>query len=499
MSDESVLSSEEFVSAVEMLRQLLPDEELNRRQSFGSATVYTMMVTLWMMTLQRLGGDQTLHAIVKDVLSHNRELLPATNQHGESVWPVALLLVAHELQSSCALPPEIGAMYGEHNTSEAKLARKIAQRMPRGSIAMADSAYGIFSVAHTMVQEGHSILFRLTKSRLKSLKRQATQVEEWDGHATWRLRWMPSPKDRKTNPDLPEDAAIDMLLHEVPLDGETLPLVTTLPVSCERAGEFYARRYDVEHDIRDVKVTLDTENIRGKSESMVKKELLTPIVAYNLVIQFRRQTGRPSATPLELHRRVEHIRKLSADSAGLQRLGMDGALRSGTEDRRTRQVAEPPRPQLSSPCSSPSPKSTKFMKQEAEKTKTKIHHPKSQSECHWALARRLTSLQSIICETLPTRETPECRPRRLRQSSSADGRRRRQQWRRSLQLLLRRSLPTVPDLSDHAWHRAARSPETQPARRPFQIPERVPASVWFSNSPRPHCPAESSSNFRTAD
>lgn len=32
------------------------------------------------------------------------------------------------------------------------------------------------------------------------------------------------------------------------------------------------------------------------------------------------------------------------------------------------------------------PESTKFMKQEAEKTKTKIHHPKSQSECDWPIA-----------------------------------------------------------------------------------------------------------------
>jgi hypothetical protein len=182
-------------------------------------------------------------------------------------------------------------------------------------------------------------------------------------------------RGRKTNPDLPEDVVIDVLLHEVPLDGETLPLVTTLQVSCERAGEFYSRRYDVEHDIRDVKVTLDTENIRGKSESMVKKELLTSIVAYNLVVQFRRQTGRPSATPLELHRRVEHVRELSADSACLQRLGMDGALRSGTEDRRTRQVAEPPRPQLSSPCSSPSPRVDKIHEARSRKNKNENSPP----------------------------------------------------------------------------------------------------------------------------
>ena len=201
MSDRHGLSMEEFTSAVEILRQLFSADEIERRQPRGSAAVDTTMVTLWMMTLQRLGGGKTLKAVVKDVLSNSRALLrdnkrlregtlsessgayagartrltletvqffanrvcdslidasppwfegrrafildgtaitlaptrelqqafpPATNQHGESVWPVALLLVAHELQSSCApcgmcgAPPEIGAMYGEHNTSAAQ-------------------------------------------------------------------------------------------------------------------------------------------------------------------------------------------------------------------------------------------------------------------------------------------------------------------------------------------------------------------------------------------
>jgi len=37
-----------------------------------------------------------------------------------------LMLVAHELQSGAALPPEVGAMYGDGNTSEAKLAHQLA-------------------------------------------------------------------------------------------------------------------------------------------------------------------------------------------------------------------------------------------------------------------------------------------------------------------------------------------------------------------------------------
>ena len=48
----------------------------------------------------------------------------------------------------------------------------------------------------------------------------------------------------------------------------------------------------MEHNIRDVKVTLDTENIRAKSVKMFHKELLTSMMAYNLVVQFRRQAAK---------------------------------------------------------------------------------------------------------------------------------------------------------------------------------------------------------------
>lgn len=360
-------NTRELTSAMETLREIMQGDELERLQPSGPAAVYTTMVTIWMMTMQRLGGGQSLEAIVKDVLAHSREMLPnnrrlregtlsetsgayadarsrleletveffanrvcdslidaspswfdgcrafildgttitlpptpelrkafppATNQHGETVWPVAMLLVAHELQSGCALLPEIGAMYGENNTSEARLAEAMVRRLPAGSIVLADSGYGIFSVAYATVRAGHRVLFRLTHSRFKPLRRQATLIAEGDGYKTYRLRWTPSSKDRQRHPELPQDAAVDVWLHEVLLNnGETLYLVTTLPVDALQASEFYQRRYDVEHDIRDVKVTLNIERLRAQSVSMVKKELWTSIVAYNLVVQFRRQAA----------------------------------------------------------------------------------------------------------------------------------------------------------------------------------------------------------------
>ena len=371
--NQSVLSESELASAIEMLRAIIPDEELELLAPTGPTTVYTTSITIWMLILQRLGKGKTNNDVVKDVLSSSRQLLPdnkrvremtlskksgaysearqrlplevvelfadrvcesfvrqtpswfgelrafnidgttmtlsptselrkvfppAVNQHGETVWPVMLMLVAHELQSGAALPPEVGAMYGNGNTSEAKLARRLAKRIPPKSVILADSGFGIFSVAYAMTREGHQILLRLTKSRFKSMRRAAQLLEETDSTKTYRLTWIPSAKDRNTNPDLPADASLDVFLHEVELDnGETLCLVTTLGISAKHAADFYQRRYDVEHDIRDLKVSLSLEHLRCRSEEMMRKELLTSVVAYNLVVQFRRQAAEIAKLP----------------------------------------------------------------------------------------------------------------------------------------------------------------------------------------------------------
>jgi hypothetical protein len=217
---------------------------------------------------------------------------PAPNQYGESVWPVAMLMVANEMQSGCALLPQVDAMYGEHNASEAEQGRRIVKQLPAHSIVMADSGFGIYSVAYHSTQSQHDFLFRLTKSRFRRLQRQAELIDEGPTHKTYHLHWQPSAKDRKTNPDLPAEVSIEVLVHEVEISPQlTLYLITDLEIDGLSAASLYQRRYDVEFDIRDLKVTLDTENIRAKSVEMFKKELYTSVIAYNLVAQFRRQAA----------------------------------------------------------------------------------------------------------------------------------------------------------------------------------------------------------------
>ena len=368
------ISDEEYTSAVDLLHRIIPRDELDAFSLRHSpATVYTTLATLWMLTLQRLGGGQSLEAVVKDTLTHHGNIFPdnkrvregtlsknssgfsearqrlpmeaverfndsvaksitdscaddlndrqgyiidgttfdleptselrevyppAQNQHGESVWPILMLTVAHELRSGAALRPEFGAMYGPKNTSEAIQAIDFAKRIPDGSIILADANYGIFYVVHGMVEAGHDVLFRLTKARFKSLTRKAELIEERDGAKRYRLNWQPSYKDRSSHPELSSDAQVYVEIHAVRLENdEWLYLVTSMNLSTEEAGELYRRRYDIEHDIRDVKVTLGVEKIRAQSGEMVRKELLCSMVAYNLVVQLRREAAKIAKLP----------------------------------------------------------------------------------------------------------------------------------------------------------------------------------------------------------
>jgi len=218
---------------------------------------------------------------------------PATNQHGESVWPVAMLMVASELATGCVLVPEVDAMYGENNSSEAAQSERIIDRLPENALILADSGFGIFRVAYHCDQRDREFVFRLSSQRFKSMKKNARLVEDENGFRTWHLQWQASPKDRKNSPHLPQGATIEVFVHEIELEGEkNLYLVSNVEADAASLGELYLRRYDVEFDIRDLKVTMDTENIRARKLDTVMKELLGSVIAYNLVTQFRRQAAK---------------------------------------------------------------------------------------------------------------------------------------------------------------------------------------------------------------
>jgi transposase len=64
---------------------------------------------------------------------------------------------------------------------------------------------------------------------------------------------------------------------------EWLYLFTTLELPWEQVLELYGKRWNIETDLRSLKRTVRLHHIAARNESMMEKELLTALAAYNLV------------------------------------------------------------------------------------------------------------------------------------------------------------------------------------------------------------------------
>ena len=198
----------------------------------------------------------------------------------------------------CALLPEVGAMYGEQAVSETALARRGMEKLPSNSIVLGDCGFGIFGVAHEAEACGHDFVMAMKKANFLSLSKKAELVNSSQHHKTYKHTWVPTKHNLKTNPHLHADATLKVYLHEVNVtDSLTLYLVTSMKEDAWTLSSLFERRYDVEVDIRNLKVVMDTENIRAKSVDTFTKELLTSVVAYNLTSQFRMEAARINKLP----------------------------------------------------------------------------------------------------------------------------------------------------------------------------------------------------------
>lgn len=208
---------------------------------------------------------------------------PARNQHGKCHNPLLFLGLAHDVLSGVAVRPVWGAMYGDKTTSEQRMARESLSRLEPGSVVLGDRNYGCFSVVWYASENKHDVIFRLKDKQAEKILGKGTGKQR-DESVVWSI----SAADRKTNPELPDDATIEgrvIVLNKF-LDGktETFSFFTTLKnVAAEDLFALYGKRWSIETDIRTLKYVSGLRRISGKSKNVVEKEVILGIAAYNLV------------------------------------------------------------------------------------------------------------------------------------------------------------------------------------------------------------------------
>ena len=242
------------------------------------------------VVLNPAGGGGPGNVLVLDgsslELEHTRSLLerypPAQNQHGHSHWPVLRIVVLHDVETGLAQQPCWGPMFGPQAVSEQELAEQAMDSLPAQSVVVGDRNFGIFSIAYAAQQRGLRVLLRLTQVRARKLAGTAISQP-----GERRLSWSASRWDSGKQRRLPRAAALEGRLVAARVgrgkSKQWLYLFTTLDLPAEEILQLYARRWNIETDLRALKRTVRLHHISAQSPDMMEKEILLAVSAYNLV------------------------------------------------------------------------------------------------------------------------------------------------------------------------------------------------------------------------
>jgi hypothetical protein len=211
----------------------------------------------------------------------NQARYPQPNTQAPGVgFPLARLVMVICLATGAALDAAIGPHSGK-GTGELGLVRSLLKGFSAGDVMLADALYCNYFLIATLMAAGVDVLFEQNGARITDFRRGQSL-----GPRDHIVRW-PKPVAR---PEwmTPEQYAIfpkEITLRELKVARQVL--VTTLldhrKVSKDDLSELYARRWNVELDLRNLKTTTGMDVLSCQTPQMNEKQLWVHLLAYNVI------------------------------------------------------------------------------------------------------------------------------------------------------------------------------------------------------------------------
>jgi hypothetical protein len=258
----------------------------------------------------------------------NQAAYPQAKTQKEGVgFPIARMVVLLSLATAMVTDMAMG-QYSGKETGEPALMRELLERLEQGDVVLADRCYcSYFMIA--LLQELHiDFVVRLHHCRDVNFRR-GRRLGAGDHVVAWTKPARPDWMDEGTYERMPESIEVREVHVHVNQPGfrtESLVVVTTLidaeEYTRDDIAELYHQRWLVELDIRAIKVTLGMDVLRCQSPEMVRREIWTCLLAYNLIRQ----------TMLEAALKSERSPRQLSFTAALQKIAAAWAVLSVCDD-----------------------------------------------------------------------------------------------------------------------------------------------------------------------
>lgn len=219
----------------------------------------------------------------------NQRVFPQSRAQGIGLgFPLARIVALISLSTGVLRDLALGPYRGKE-TGETALFRTLEGSLNRGEVVLGDRVFASYFAIAALRQRGVDVLFRMHQSRKVDFRR-GRRLGVMDHVVRWQKPARPPWMDEATYARMPEELEVRELRVEVEQEGfrvDELVLVTTMldprEYTKEELADLFLERWNIELDLRSIKVVMQMGVLRCKSPEMVEKEIWMHMLAYNLI------------------------------------------------------------------------------------------------------------------------------------------------------------------------------------------------------------------------
>ena len=211
------------------------------------------------------------------------------NQKPGTGFPIAR--IAAIISLTCGAILNLGiCRYAGKGQGEVSLLRQLWDLLRPGDVLLTDCLMSNWAGIILLQQRGVETVSRLNKANRSADFRRGTRLGKDDHIVRWFKPTSIRSVDRATYKSLPESLTIREARFRVEQPGfrtKAIVVVTTLldpeQTTKEDLALLYRERWNNELDLRSIKITLQMDILRCKTPELVRKEIWTHVLAYNLI------------------------------------------------------------------------------------------------------------------------------------------------------------------------------------------------------------------------
>jgi Transposase DDE domain len=242
----------------------------------------------WLWKSRRVHVDDGSSVSMPDTPANQRAYPQPDTQKPGLGFPLARIAAIFSLACGAVLDLRI-CRYAGKGQSELGMLRQLWNLFRPGDVMLADRLMCAGTEMVMLKQRGVDCVCRLTSHRTADFS-QGRRLGKDDHIVKWLKPTKPRSIDTKTYNTLPEFLMIRECRVRIAQPGfrvKTIIVATTLldadEFTKDDLAQLYRARWNAELDLRSLKRTLQMDVLRCKTPELVRKELWTHILAYNLI------------------------------------------------------------------------------------------------------------------------------------------------------------------------------------------------------------------------